>query len=249
MALNSAERVQIQTSKYANVGAFAILAFDYCITFESETRWVWGRKWDIVRIIFTFSRYLPFIGAGMTVYAATHTSGGYLAGLEDNIIHIIGIVAAEGLLILRIYAFWKCNKKLLIGLLAYAIATLAAAATVELVPFNLIPGTTPSGDTGGFEASRNSAIVYSLLMAYEFVLLSLIIYKKWTSYREISDSMVNKVYQDGVFYIACIAFVTMMNLIFSAALPITYSDLLDLLQIVLHSVLASRILFGLRESN
>ncbi|KAH7915493.1 hypothetical protein BJ138DRAFT_1122540 [Hygrophoropsis aurantiaca] len=184
----------------------------------------------------------------MTVYAATHTSGGYPVSLEENIIHIIGIVAAEGLLILRIYAFWKCNKKLLIGLLAYAIATLAAAATIELDPVNLMPGTTPSGNTG-FEASRNSALIYSLLMTYEFVLLSLIIYKKWTSYREISDSMVNKVYQDGVFYIACIAFVTMMNLIFSAALPITYSDLLDLLQIVLHSVLASRILFGLRESN
>ncbi|KAH7915494.1 hypothetical protein BJ138DRAFT_1141432 [Hygrophoropsis aurantiaca] len=247
MALNNAERFQLQTSKYVNIGAFAILAFDYLLTFQSETRWVWGRKWDITRIIFTFSRYLPFMGAGMTVYAGTHTSGHYRVGLEENIVHIVGIVAAEGLLVLRIYAFWQCSKKLLIGLLAYAMATLAAAASIDINPNYLVPGTTPT-ISSGFEASRNGALVYALLMTYEFVLLSLLIYKKW-SYRETSNLIVNKVYQDGVLYIASIVFITMMNVIIEAALPITYSDILEIPQIVIHSVLASRILFNLRESD
>ncbi|KAH7906778.1 hypothetical protein BJ138DRAFT_1117275 [Hygrophoropsis aurantiaca] len=246
MALNNVERFQLQTSKYVNVGAFAILAFDYFLTFESETRWVWGRKWDITRIIFTFSRYLPFIGAGMTVYG-TKTFFSNSVGFEENVIHIVGIVAAEGLLVLRIYAFWQCNKKLLIGLLAYAMATFAGAIAIDTSTKRLVPGTTDTYDTG-FEGSRNDAIIYALLMSYEFVLLSLLVYKK-CFYRETSGLIVNKVYQDGVLYIASIVFITMMNVIIEAALPITYSDILDAPQIVIHSVLASRILFNLRESD
>ncbi|KAH7906774.1 hypothetical protein BJ138DRAFT_1161809 [Hygrophoropsis aurantiaca] len=217
MALNNIERFQLQTSK----------AFDYFLTFESETRWVWGRKWDITRIIFAISRYLPFIGAGMT----------NSVGFEENVIHIVGIVAAEGLLILRIYAFWQCNKKILIGLLAYAVVISAGAMAVDnLGSKYLVPGTTPAYETS-FEGSRNDALVYALLMSYEFVLLSLLVYKK-CFYRETSGLIVNKVYQDGVLYIASIVFITMMNVIIGVALPI-----------VIHSVLASRILFNLRESD
>ncbi|KAH7906519.1 hypothetical protein BJ138DRAFT_1162452 [Hygrophoropsis aurantiaca] len=237
MALNNAERFQLQTSK----------AFDYFLTFESEIRWVWGRKWDITRIVFTFSRYLPFIGAGMTVFG-TKTFFSDRGGVEENIIHITGIVATEGLLVLRIYAFWQCNKKLLIVLLAYAVATLAATTAIDLIPKHLVPGAWPTANTG-FEGSRNVALIYALLMTYEFVLLSLLIYKKWSYRRETSGLIVNKVYQDGVLYIACIFFITMMNVIIGVALPITFSDILEVPQIVIHAVLASRILFNLRESD
>lgn len=34
-----------------------------------QARWVWGRKWDATRIIFTASRYLPFSGMVMTAYS------------------------------------------------------------------------------------------------------------------------------------------------------------------------------------
>lgn len=37
----------------------AALLFDFCITFDSEVRWTWGRKWGIMRIAFVISRYLP----------------------------------------------------------------------------------------------------------------------------------------------------------------------------------------------
>ncbi|KAH7903043.1 hypothetical protein BJ138DRAFT_1168614, partial [Hygrophoropsis aurantiaca] len=72
----------------------------------------------------------------------------------------------------------------------------------------------------GFEGSRNVALIYALLMTYEFVLLSLLIYKKWSYRRETSGLIVNKVYQDGVLYIACIFFITMMNVIIGVALPV-----------------------------
>ncbi|KAG2753491.1 hypothetical protein P692DRAFT_20828998, partial [Suillus brevipes Sb2] len=63
----------IQASKYCNVGTFAVLIYDYCITLDAESQWVWHRKWTFVRFIFTASRYLPFFGIGLTFVAALRT--------------------------------------------------------------------------------------------------------------------------------------------------------------------------------
>ncbi|KAG1884078.1 hypothetical protein F4604DRAFT_1677235 [Suillus subluteus] len=129
----------IQASKYSNVGMFAVLIFDYFITLEAESLWVWHRKWTFVRFIFTVSRYLPFFGIGMTFIAALRTQ--YYPGESQRcsvlglgkrqtvsmhslryinfsstpyaVLHIICIVAAEGLLITRIYASW--NKGLMLN--------------------------------------------------------------------------------------------------------------------------------------
>ncbi|KAG2067949.1 hypothetical protein BDR04DRAFT_1104106 [Suillus decipiens] len=110
-----------QIPKFANVGAFALLVFDFCITFQDEVNWTWFRPWDITRIIFVISRYLPFIGAGLTVYDALNDVGSPVRDQAENVIHIIGIVAAEGLLVIRTWAFWQRSKKMLIGLVTYSI--------------------------------------------------------------------------------------------------------------------------------
>ncbi|KAH7922564.1 hypothetical protein BV22DRAFT_1197323 [Leucogyrophana mollusca] len=249
--------LRLQTSKYVNFAGLAVLLFDYSITFESETRWVWGRKWDVTRVAFTFSRYLPFAGAGLTAYAALRQIGEHPTSKEENIFHIVGIIAAEALLIVRTYAFWKCNRKLLVGLLVYGAITIAGALAVNLSPKTLVPESeqhspqdrTPTLINSPMIASRNGAIVYAFLMAYEIVLLCLMVYKRFRDYRDIPNSLVSAVYRDAIMYILCIALITMANVIIDARAPIEYSDMLDIPQIVAHSVLATRILFNLRESD
>ncbi|OAX38607.1 hypothetical protein K503DRAFT_770312 [Rhizopogon vinicolor AM-OR11-026] len=237
----------LQTSKYANIGGLAILIFDYCITFQDEVKLTWSRPWDITRIIFTISRYLPFVGIALTAHAALHVSGPCPPNLEENIIHIVSIVAAEGLLLLRTWAFWERSKKLLIGLLIYAAVTITAAVVVNRNPTPLIPGTEPTGCF--FEASRNGAVVYSILAIYECVILFLTAYKRFHDYKDFRSSIVTTIYCDGMIYILCIITITVTNVIVGIAFPIAYSDMFDTLQIVIHSVLASRILFRLRSSN
>ncbi|KIK81727.1 hypothetical protein PAXRUDRAFT_832652 [Paxillus rubicundulus Ve08.2h10] len=61
---------QLQFSKYLNVAAVAAFLFDYCLTFSSEVHHVWGRKWEMTRIVFTISRYLPFVASAMTCYSS-----------------------------------------------------------------------------------------------------------------------------------------------------------------------------------
>ncbi|KAG2116418.1 uncharacterized protein F5147DRAFT_344232 [Suillus discolor] len=39
---------------------------------HSEVQWTWGRKWGIIRITSTLSRYAPFSGALMSSYYMGH---------------------------------------------------------------------------------------------------------------------------------------------------------------------------------
>ncbi|KAJ8582298.1 hypothetical protein M405DRAFT_800474 [Rhizopogon salebrosus TDB-379] len=83
----------LQTAQYFTVGAMAVAIYDYCLTIAPEVQLIWGRRWNVIRITFTLTRYLTFIGAAMTTY---------------------------GLLIFRTFAFWQQSKKVLIWLLVLA---------------------------------------------------------------------------------------------------------------------------------
>ncbi|KAG2138466.1 hypothetical protein DEU56DRAFT_334634 [Suillus clintonianus] len=245
------ELADLQVSKYANIGALAILIFDFCITFQDEVQWTWNRPWGITRVIFVISRYLPFVGSGLTAYAALRVSGPCPPSLEENIIHIISIVAAEGLLVIRTWAFWKKSRRMLIGLSIYSVVTIIGAVSMNVLPNHQLISTDASAIPGpcGFESSRNAALVYSILALFECVILFLTAYKKFSDYREIDSSIITTVYGGSMFYMLGIITITVTNVIIDAVLPVGFTNVFDTLQLVIHSVLASRIVFHLRSSH
>ncbi|KAG1802635.1 uncharacterized protein HD556DRAFT_701217 [Suillus plorans] len=247
--LSVSDTTKLQTVKYANLGSLAILVFDYCITFSEEVQWTWFKPWDVTRVIFIISRYLPFAGVGMTAYDALRVSNQCASTVEEYIVHVICIAAAEALLVIRTWAFWQKSKELLIGLVVYSVLTIIAAIAADLAPTMLIPGEEPPPGTCYFESTRNAAIVYLFLVIFESVMLILNVYKRVHDYKNFQSGIVVTLYHDGMFYMLCILTVTLANVIFEGALPSAYSNMFDSLQLVAHSVLASRILFRLRRSN
>ncbi|KAH7922960.1 hypothetical protein BV22DRAFT_621571 [Leucogyrophana mollusca] len=252
----SVESVGLQTAKYFNVSAMAVLVADYFITVQAETHWVGGRKWDLARIIFTVSRYLPFAGVTMSVYAALGNRAGQNCvafGQASNALHIIGILAAEGLLILRTYAFWKCSKKLLAVLLVLAAACLAGAITsprfiIITLPSDRTENIIYWSDSGCiFLTGRNASLQYVFLMFYEIVVLSLTAYQRLHSHRDSKNSVLATLYRDSMLYVACIILMSAITIIVGFGLPLSYGAMLDCPQVVIHSILASRILFNLHE--
>ncbi|KAG1798637.1 uncharacterized protein HD556DRAFT_1352096 [Suillus plorans] len=169
--------------------------------------------------------------------------------MRMSVIHIIGIVAAEALLIIRTWAFWQKSKRLLIGLSVYSVLTIVAVLAVDLSPTVLIPGEEPPLGTCYFESTRSGAVVYMFLAMFESVILILTIYKRVHDYKNFQSGIVVTLYYDGMFYMLSILGITLANVIIGAALPSAYSNMLDTLQLVTHSVLASRILFRLRHNN
>ncbi|KAG2071547.1 hypothetical protein BDR04DRAFT_1142156 [Suillus decipiens] len=220
------ELADLQTSKFANVGSFALLV-----------NWTWFRPWDITRVIFVTSRYLPFIGAGLTVYDALSVSGPPARGQAENITHIISIVAAEGLLVIRTWAFWQRSKRMLIGLVTCSIVTTTAATFINVLRNHQLT------------AVSNAVLVYTLLAFFECVILALTVYKKFSDYRKFESSIVTALYGGSLFYMLCIIAVTVTNVIIDAGFPAGYVNMFDTLQVVIHSILASRIMFHIRSSH
>ncbi|KAG1861585.1 hypothetical protein DFJ58DRAFT_839714 [Suillus subalutaceus] len=74
----------------------AALLFDFCITFDSEVRWIWGRKWGITRIAFVISRYLPVGTVAMYLYLIIPLDRRRRVNPRGNSMNTLGAAAADG---------------------------------------------------------------------------------------------------------------------------------------------------------
>ncbi|KAG2353324.1 hypothetical protein BDR07DRAFT_1433667 [Suillus spraguei] len=88
------------------------------------------------------------------------------------------------------------------------------------------------------------------------------IYKRFNFYKGARSRLIATLYRDGMIYMTCITMVSFTNIVITLVVPATYTNILDasvysfvsqvlLLtslgpQLVIHGVLASRILFNLR---
>ncbi|KAG1842459.1 hypothetical protein C8R48DRAFT_737708, partial [Suillus tomentosus] len=185
----------------------------------------------------------------MTSYSAIKTWGTQdCAPFNDavNGIHFLGILASEGLLIFRVYAFSGNKKAYLTILLSFGLAILVTCVILSAAPINLnIPGV---GPPCVLEGARSSTLGYGLLMFFEIVLMSTTVFLRYRHYLGSHSALVRSIYRDGLLYMFCIMMISMFNVIIIAVLPLSYSETLNTPQIVAHSVLASRILFNLQVS-
>ncbi|KAG2035406.1 hypothetical protein BDR03DRAFT_1012578 [Suillus americanus] len=78
----SATTIGYQTVQYFTVGAMAAVVFDYCLMIPQEVQLIWGRKWDVVRVVFTLTHYVTFMGTAMTTYAAVTDRSHYTSVRE-----------------------------------------------------------------------------------------------------------------------------------------------------------------------
>ncbi|KAG2065270.1 hypothetical protein BDR04DRAFT_1234618 [Suillus decipiens] len=240
----------LQLAKYTNVAALTILIYDYFTTLHSEVQWTWGRKWGVIRIAFTISRYAPLIGALMTSYSAVKTWGTQdCAPFNDalNGIHFLGFIASEGLLICRVYAFSGNKRAYLIILLSFGLVILVTSVILSAAPINFnISG--PVAPHCVLEGARSSAFPYALLAFFEIVLMSITVFLRHRHYLGSHTVLVKSIYHDGLLYMFGIMMISTGNVIVTAVLPLSYSEILNTPQIVAHSVLASRILFNLQAN-
>ncbi|OJA16606.1 hypothetical protein AZE42_09260 [Rhizopogon vesiculosus] len=160
--------------------------------------------------------------------------------------HFIGIIASEGHMLLRTYIFWSCNRKFLAVMLPFSLVASILAVVLDTAPISF--STQEVLPPCVLEGSRTSTLPYGVLLLYELVLMALTIFKRYRKYQNLHSSAVKALYRDGVLYMICITLMSIANVVVIAALPMAYSELLNTPQMVIHSVLASRILFNLQDA-
>ncbi|KAH7908147.1 hypothetical protein BJ138DRAFT_393727 [Hygrophoropsis aurantiaca] len=166
---------------------------------------------------------------------------GVLSGLE-----IISIVAAEGLLLIRTWISWSRRRIMLIGLIALILACLGASIAVDVlsVGSNYSQEPLPPSLSSCRESHQSFTSVWSFfgLAIFELVILILTIRQIFNHDRL---SRIFVMIRNDIVYIICIMGMSVVN---SIVIKAGYNqDPVLILQVVLHSVLACRLLFSLRQ--
>ncbi|EGN99647.1 hypothetical protein SERLA73DRAFT_179762 [Serpula lacrymans var. lacrymans S7.3] len=248
-SLSVSFRSGLQTSKYFNIAAFALWVFDYCITLETEVFWVWGKKWGLTRFMFTISRYLTLVCATMIAYSAFQTVPDNCSTLSYLVVVEIVIItlSTEGLLVMRMYAFWKCSKRFLLQLLPFSLI-IVLGGTILPAKVNINDGHSNLGLCFLF-GPESFVFYYMFVIVFEIVSLCLTLFRRYNHYYSSRSNLIRTLYRDGLLYIGSIILITLANIILYCSFPAQYNESLATFQLVLHSILASRILFNLHESD
>ncbi|KAJ8583850.1 hypothetical protein M405DRAFT_827834 [Rhizopogon salebrosus TDB-379] len=252
---------RLHTSQYMKVAGLTILGYDYIVTLDKEVRLMWGSKWGVPRVLFCMSRYLPFVASIIyQYYAFGHmpdpSDYDECFSLYDAVtwLNVLTICAAEGLLILRTYAMWNCNRLILYGLLVFVTALLTVAFVLEVkAGYTLSYGPPPSPGVPGCYPTNPANVLYTfcmMLVIFEFVVLILVLIQAITHSRRtsgITSNLLTSLYRDSLLYVVCLLCISIINLVIISTIPPHFNQIFDTLPAIMHSVLASRIMFNLRQ--
>ncbi|KAG1738906.1 uncharacterized protein EDB91DRAFT_1137292 [Suillus paluster] len=166
---------------------------------------------------------------------------------------------------------WKCNRNILYGLLAFVSILLTVAFVLEIKagdtlscllyrssrtyrcssyladgppPFSGVPGCYP------IKTTNVLFMFYVMLVIFEFVILVLVLIQARGHLQRtgIASGLLRSLYRDSLLYIVCLLFISTANVVVMSTIPPRYNEVFDTFPTVMHSVLASRTMFNLRQS-
>ncbi|EIW77990.1 hypothetical protein CONPUDRAFT_75737 [Coniophora puteana RWD-64-598 SS2] len=189
-----------------------------------------GREMDL-GMVYTVARYFPFPALALAIVVLMTLEGAFEAvafkpGYISTFIHLATILAAEGLLMMRIWAFWDCSRRLLTVLLIIAVIFVGLAIGLTEYVNCILPKLKPPAETSpgtcSFPTGQGSSIQYGFLVVYEL---------------------------NTIVYVFCM----IDKLLFSKHLehhriPAYHNEYFDSLQLATHSAPSARIFFHIRES-
>ncbi|KIJ12118.1 hypothetical protein PAXINDRAFT_101349 [Paxillus involutus ATCC 200175] len=244
------------------VAPAAIWLFDYFLTLEDEVRMMWGSaRLSVVHVLFVVVRYLPVAVLVCAAYDSIDPHLEVYRGLAATI--VVSTIFAEALLLLRTLALWYNNrwvKAALITLYLLVVTICVAFLTLLLsLNFDSICSTSAKA-SGSYQAAQSvassiakfSAVCSSAAALFELVVLLLTIYHGLSARMAGASTqgrLMNALCQGNLIYASAL-FVTCIasNVFFLVPISEGFGGLLDVFQGTLHGVLATRILFDLREA-
>ncbi|KAH7909195.1 hypothetical protein BJ138DRAFT_1155884 [Hygrophoropsis aurantiaca] len=157
----------------------------------------------------------------------------------------ITIIATEGLLLIRTWVLGGKNRAVLIGLMVLGLGFIAAGFVMDVIEFRSTTYEAFDSPTSSCSEAYSSPTShlwnYSGVVAFELIILFLSISHiiRYKHHRRIVLIMRN-----DIVYVSCILGMSVINTVITKE---GYTDPAIIWQSVLHSVLASRLLFNMRQ--
>ncbi|KAF9266799.1 hypothetical protein L218DRAFT_996361 [Marasmius fiardii PR-910] len=239
---------------YVDVCSSTLLVYDVLTNLDIEIEHIWMRKWSYFTVLYVVQRYLPIFDTAMVtlrehfaVNLSVHDchSSYYVSGWSN----LVGIMLSEIVLTLRVWAVWKRNISVAIGLVLFLVAcwtpcTILIEQFLHIMEFNDVKL------RGCFlvRGSETFYLCWVMLMVYDTGTFVLIFIPGVKAYQRNGRSeLVRTIYQDGVIYFAFISLLSIINVIVIIVLPSDLVLLLTSFERVMHSLLTSRAILHIRQ--
>ncbi|KAF8449461.1 hypothetical protein L210DRAFT_2664092 [Boletus edulis BED1] len=121
-------------NNYTSIIIVVAVPYDYILTFSKEVEYVWCRPWTWVSTMFVIVRYMGLLLAMLTGLGGSSFVSGplqvstviYLAAIWGFLVFLL---AADVVMILRVYAMWNQSRTILwILLFIYVVQTISSVA-------------------------------------------------------------------------------------------------------------------------
>lgn len=245
----------IQIENYVNAACASLWLFDHACTFIPEVSLIWKAPWNIPKVLYILTKYLPFFTLGVLFYyhnPSSDFSMNQCLASEKFITWMINIsmCVAEMIFTIRTWAVWGRTRRMAVFLSIFSVVIwLPVFAFMGLWVATLTPDSTL--------AQLIPHICYCTTASsfvpanYAFIILSYVVTLSLMSIKAYQQGTLNKlsklVYVDGILYYFYLFSFSIINLAIDLALPNRYQNLLSKPQQILCSILACRLVLHLRE--
>lgn len=237
------------------VASATIMVMDWLLTLPLEVSLIWTTRWSLLKILFLLARYIPFVYIPILIYHqfAPGVQPGRCQVIYDFAVWILitGIGCAELILTIRTRATVENSKAVayffpLFVLTYVTIYVLLGLWMKTIHETSSIPGL----GMGCLIESKgiNLAAVWILIMVYDAGNLFLMIIQGIRIFKFGDVSQLSRiVYIDGIIYYICLFCLSLTNALIIFLLP-TYHQLLAVMEGVVHSALACRVVLNIRAN-
>ncbi|KDR73814.1 hypothetical protein GALMADRAFT_270003 [Galerina marginata CBS 339.88] len=246
----------IQVTRFARMASNSIVLYDYLITMDKEVELFWKSKWSIPKALFFVNRYYILFAAVFSTYAFFARVDGLTAAVSLKYLHwegwtgLAAAMLAQAILQMRLYALYMRDKKILGLMLFFYVALSAVSAWImwtDLAQFIV----TIVSFAGGVPRLY---IFYIPLMLFDGLLFVLAVFrgiqeaKSTGSLFHRGQSLIEILIRDSIFYFLIIGLIYLVCILCLKFEPPPLIDASIGFAPAMSGVLASRVLFNLREA-
>ncbi|KAK0429972.1 hypothetical protein EV421DRAFT_381523 [Armillaria borealis] len=234
------------SSFYSFIASVTVLVYDILLLLPTEIDYVWlpGPVHPLL-LLFAVNRYLPLIDTAMILHWLLHEPSAAQCRLLSFItcpLAALCIFASQVILMIRTYAIWDRHKAVFwcfIGIVIFCFIPVVVGLGIQLKTIQLVePLDNPVYLS---HPSKVANLLYIPVIVSETIIASLTLFKGVQHFRRSSHPFLKELYVSGMFFYACLLFITLANILVPMWAP-GMALFLGSFQVNLHSILSNRIM-------
>ncbi|KAJ4471950.1 hypothetical protein J3R30DRAFT_3522222 [Lentinula aciculospora] len=241
---------ELQIVAYVTVSFLALLIYDWFISLAQEVIRVWHSRWSVIKVLYLYTRYAPFVVLAIATQERTSSTCNYMT--FTTIFAAVTIGISDLILMLRTYSIYNKSRTILF-IFGLSWMVISAVCIWAMIQFTNSFSTDEGDESLSCFLSKESKVVlicYFALLGGECVITLLTFWKTFDSYCRCGfhlGQVVSMIYCEGLFYYFMILPLTIANVTVLLLGPAGFLALLDSPLTVMHSILCCRLVLHVRE--